>query len=262
MANTENASLILGLLLGTFALLLMVMAIIAFVFVYQKRVITHQAQLKNKDEEMQRELLRATIQSQETEQKRIARDLHDDLGPMLSAVKLKMSQIKKQMEASSLNVSEVDTSKSMLDQTIQQVRNLSHQLLPPLLEDYGLAQALESTLSKMSNDKIHIQFVQGTYSRLAMEVELTLYRVIMEVVNNAVKHSYGSLIEVDLEQAADKTTIAITDNGKGFDINLLTKSKGLGFKNIQSRLSTINSTVNYQSSTTGTVATISVYPKQ
>src|ERR1019366_7837919 len=114
MENTEGINIIGALLGGTLALLIMALAVIFFVVLHQRRVIAHQVAINQKDEEMQREMLRATIQSQEAEQRRIARDLHDDLGPMLSAVKLKIARVKKEMEAQALDVSDIDESKAML----------------------------------------------------------------------------------------------------------------------------------------------------
>ena len=257
MENTEGINIIGALLGGTLALLIMALAVIFFVVLHQRRVIAHQVAINQKDEEMQREMLRATIQSQEAEQRRIARDLHDDLGPMLSAVKLKIARVKKEMEAQALDVSDIDESKAMLDVTINQVRNISHQLLPPILEDYGLVSAVESACAKISNDKLELFFNQSPeYERLNAETELAVYRVVMELINNIIKHSGATKAEISILQKDGKTEIKISDNGKGFNPGNPGKNAGLGLKNVQSRLKAINAQIDIESSPSGTTAII------
>ena len=257
MENKEGLNILLALGLGTLALLIMAIAVIFFIVIHQRRVIAHQLVLNQKEEEMQREMLRATIQSQEAEQRRIARDLHDDLGPMLSAVKLKISRVKKAMDEKAFDVADIDESKSMLDVTINQVRNISHQLLPPILEDYGLISAIESACAKISSDKLEVLFTHPSeYNRLSMEMELAIYRVIMELLNNIIKHSGATKATVSILQQDGKIEIKVSDNGKGFNPDSPGKTAGLGLKNIQSRLKAINAIIAFESSPAGTTALI------
>ena len=253
MENTEGLNIIMVLAFGTFALLIMAMAVIFFVVIHQRRVIAHQLTLKQREEEMQREMLRAIIQSQEAEQRRIARDLHDDLGPMLSAVKLKISMVKRMLDEKELDIVAIDESRSMLDVTINQVRNISHQLLPPLLEDYGLAASIESICNKMNTSALEVSSeVPAKYARLTLEAELALYRVVTELLNNALKHSGASKLTVRLEQTTQQTEISVIDNGQGFDINTPGKNAGLGLKNIRSRLAAISGDIHFDSNSGGT----------
>lgn len=258
MADTEGFKIFIGLFIGTLALVGMALAIIAFVLMYQRKAIAHKLEIKTKDEAMQKELLRAAIQSQEEEQRRIARDLHDDLGPMLSAVKLKISQLARRYNGDATAVPELADSKQMLDVTIQQVRGISHRLLPPLLEEYGLATAIESSCEKLSSPNLQIQLImQQNYQRMPTDTELALYRVIMELLNNVVKHSGATQASVTISQSNSHLyQIKVCDNGVGFNANQLNPHAGLGLKNISSRLSAINATIQYQSTTGNTSITI------
>ncbi|HWB62551.1 MAG TPA: sensor histidine kinase [Chitinophagales bacterium] len=259
MANTDGMSFLLALGLGTFAMLVLVLSLIAFIYFHQRRVISHQVELRTKDEEMQREMLRATIQTQEEEQRRIARDLHDELGPMLSAVKLKVSQLKNAVKQNEAAVTEIEESKEMLNITISQVRGISHRLLPPILEDYGLVRALESMCSKINTQQLEVIFeAPEAYARIDNGAELALYRVVMELINNIIRHSGATIAHIIIKQTESGIFIFVEDNGKGFDTTDMMRKPGLGLKNIQSRLKAINAVIDYKSSGAGTTASISL----
>lgn len=256
MAGSEETNLILALSLGTLALLVMAGAIIAFVMFYQRRMIAHKLELKTREEEMQHQMLLSAIQSQEEEQRRIARDLHDDLGPMLSAVKLKISQVGRKYEGQGMSA-ELADSRQMLDITIQQVRGISHRLLPPVLEEYGLVSAIENSCEKLSDENLNIELSTGNeFPRLPKETELALYRVIMELLNNIVKHSGATKAGVQLSFTNSNFEIKVFDNGVGFDAKNLDKTAGLGLRNIKSRLNAINAEISFESQPGNTVAII------
>ena len=148
-------------------------------------------------------------------------------------------------------------SKQMLDITIQQVRGISHRLLPPILEEYGLVNAIEGSCEKMNSDNLELQVCfDAEYKRLPNETELALYRVIMELLNNIVKHSQATQAEVKFTQNNNLYEIRVSDNGVGFDPTALNEKAGLGLKNIKSRLSTINASIAYTRSPGKMVATI------
>jgi signal transduction histidine kinase len=257
MASTQGLNVLWALVLGTLVLMVMALAIIFFVIAYQRRVIAHQKELQKKEEEMQREMLRATILSQEEEQRRIARDLHDDLGPMLSAVKLKVSEIKRKAGKGEPVVTELDESREMLDTTIGQVRGISHRLLPPILEDYGLVSAIESMCQKMNNNSLKIDLNKpAEYNRLTAEKELALYRVVMELINNIIKHSGATAADITLKQTPALFEITVSDNGKGFDSDNIQKLTGLGVKSMLSRIKAIDAGIRFQSSQKGTTVII------
>lgn len=259
MENTEGVTLLLVLLLGSVAMLLLGVGVIFFVSMHQRRVIAHQAELRAQDEKMQQELLRATIMSQEEEQRRISRDLHDDIGPMLSAVKLKLGQINRQLANNDITTTYADEAKAMLDTSINQVRNISHQLLPPVLDDYGLAEALADVCHKVNTPELKVEYTQqGTYTRRDKETELTLYRITLELINNIVKHSRANKVEVKLKTTPNQLQLSVADNGIGFDPAEPKMSAGLGLKNIRSRLKSIGTDISYTRLQPGMLATVNL----
>ena len=212
----------------------------------------HQRQ-KRKDDlilslkrEHQIKTLESLIKGEEQERNRIAKELHDGLNGDLSAIKFKLNKI---TESSQLNVSEVI---DMLDKSCQQVRNISHNLIPPSLESFNLAEATEEFCSKMDDihdENIHFQHL-GDAFQLDKKVEVNIYRIIQELVTNSLKHANASEISVQLCKRGHRLEITVEDNGKGFDPNRV-KSQGIGLKNIQSRVDFLDADLDFSSDLSG-----------
>src|SRR5437868_12164286 len=132
------------LIAGTIGMLLMVLAIIFFVIIHQRRVIKYQLELKKVTEEQQKKLVQAAVQSQETERKRISAELHDDIGALLSTVKLYLNQIHPNHLNDKTKIIALNDSKELLNDTIQAVRNLSKNLQPIIIKDFGLLSTLQN----------------------------------------------------------------------------------------------------------------------
>lgn len=234
------------------ALLMMILVglIIFFVLVYQKRLIRQQMHLQALKAEHQRKLLSATIETQEKERKRIARDLHDEIGAMLSALKLQVNQFSRQMKEVPQAVSFSGQTHSLLTEAIQQVRQISHDLLPPLLERFGLGAAIKGILTRLE-DESQLQTlyrVVGGERRIATTKELALYRVVQELIQNTLKHAAASQIQIQLTYLDDQLQLVYTDNGKGFEVEtLLQAGGGLGLSNMESRVSAIAGELSFSS---------------
>ena len=162
-------------------------------------MIKNQVQLRRLEDVQQQELLKAVIETQETERKRLAEDLHDSVGQVLSAIKLKLHRLDKLNEVEGVNELLVDTRK-LTDECIQEIRNIIHNVLPPVLTDFGLIDALKALCTKMDETTS----IQVTFSkklddkRFPRQIELTLYRIAQELFGNAVKHSEATSIHVEL----------------------------------------------------------------
>lgn len=208
----------------------------------------HQRQ-KRKDEvilslkrEHQIKTLESLIKGEEQERNRIARELHDGLNGDLSAIKFKLNKI---TEASNLNVSEV---LDMLDKSCQQVRNISHNLIPPSLENFNLVEAADEFCVKMDqvhSEKIHFQHL-GDQFNLDKKAEVNIYRIIQELVTNSIKHANANEISVQLCKRGPRLEITVEDDGKGFDPNRV-NSDGIGLKNIQSRVDYLGADLDFSS---------------
>ena len=250
------------LLIITPVLLMLAIGIIMFVFLYQRRMLQHQVQLREFQEVRQRQLLDATLEAQEVERRRVARDLHDDIGTTLALVKLNVHQITSQL----LDTSSGHGIKAMLDDVIGNVRRISHDLMPAVLERMGLLQALEAmkrALPQTSGIEIELTCNEAN-RRVDQKLELSLYRVIQELLNNTLKHAQASKVIVNIQFNANDISIKYADNGVGFDYKELTNSKdqgnkGIGLINLQSRINLLNGTFYYKSEQNlGTEVDISV----
>ena len=153
-------------------------------------------------------------------------------------------------------------SKAMLDDSIAELRNISHQMMPRALSDMGLIPALEDMLDKsLGNTDINYEFEHHKMDgeRFAENVEVSLYRICQELVNNIIKHSDAKAVSVQLLKTKSHLVMVVEDNGKGFTFGSEKNRNGIGLMNITSRAKAMNGEVNYQPSPEqGTVATIRI----
>ena len=238
---------------GTLGMLILAIGIILFVVVYQKKVIRQQISIQAMEAIHQKEMLEASIETQENERKRIAQDLHDDVGAMLSALKLGVTMMHRKADEGSELKEYAGESKNLIDEAITSVRRLSKELLPATLKEFGLQAALQELCTKLnrSTSELEILFVHNeTEHRYDYKVELALFRVCQELINNAMKHAQAKKITVELTAATNSLQLDVTDDGLGFDLEAVMnrpgEEKGLGLRNIESRLSLVHtSTVHY-----------------
>lgn len=235
---------------GVLGMSVLAVAIILFVLAYQKKFLGQQIEFQRLETQYQQDLLKSSIEAQERERKRIAQDLHDDIGALLSTVKLGFHLIKRQATPDSKQLNSIKSTGDTLNEAISHVRQISKNLLPPTLEKFGLSNALEQLCNKMQvPETLEIEFKEtGEYLRLPFEKELGLYRVVQELMNNIVKHAEASNVIVELKSRHDKILLSIHDDGKGFDHESAkqnSKSGGLGLRNIDSRLSLIPAKLRY-----------------
>jgi signal transduction histidine kinase len=232
----ESNSIIFIYFIGTLGMVLLALSILFFFITYQKRMLKKQLELNEIRARQQEEIIQNTISAQEKERKRIAQDLHDEVGAMLSVVKLNVGRIEKKSEGPIAKELAAQT-KNYLDEVITQVRRISRSLLPPSLEKLGLFFALEELanwVNKADQLKI-ICWKSGEQFRFESKKELAVFRIAQELLNNAIKHSGATFIYINARFSVNSTLmISITDNGKGFNLEDR-KNTGLGLKNLESR---------------------------
>ncbi len=197
-------------------------------------------QQKITDLEKDKQLLAidAMLKGQEDERSRIAKDLHDGLGGMLSGVKLSFVNMKENMVMDAESVQSFENSIMQLDNTIRELRKVAHNLMPEALVRFGLKNAVLDFCNSMQvSSKTKIIFEQmGTERQLSNTADLYIYRIIQELINNAVKHSACNQILVQLTKTTDKILLTVEDDGKGFNTQQLQHAEGIGMKNIQQRV--------------------------
>lgn len=233
--SNSNAELILVYFIGTVGMILLAGGIFFFFITYQKRLLKKQLEVNRMKQDQQREILKNTVHAQEKERKRIAQDLHDEVGAMLSVVKLNVGRIERKSEEGKSKVLAGET-KEYLDEVITQVRRISRALLPPSLEKLGLYYAIEELANWVNkSDQLQIQCrKQGEQVRFEAKKELAVFRVVQELMNNAIKHAEAKLIEINVRFSDKAVIITVQDNGRGFKMSEKMAS-GLGLKNLESR---------------------------
>jgi signal transduction histidine kinase len=182
----------------------------------------------------QKEIFNAVFETQIKERKRISEDLHDELGPLLSGIKIRVGALRE------LNSSEkegmITETEHSLDKAVEQVRVITKNLMPRHLEEYGLIAELEELkhlIEKSKVVKMNLRYA-GFETRLSPLAEMNMYRIINELVNNSMKHSQANTIDINLARDKKGLRIFFSDNGKGFSTDK--KYDGIGLKNIQNRI--------------------------
>lgn len=235
--NSAAPDFLVVLSIGTALMLFMASSIIFFIIFYQKKMLQNKMAQQAQESEYQKELLKTTIESQEVERKRIASELHDGVGALLSAARLNLNFLKTSKEDEDAKAA-VTEMKEMIDETIDTVRRISKDLLPASLEKFGLVEAIKEFCEKVTtkNTKVTFEEVPGEFL-LAKENELPVYRLVQEIVNNAIKHANASIIQIRLDLSGNMN-LSIIDDGVGFEVDEIRNdiTKGVGLYNIENRV--------------------------
>jgi signal transduction histidine kinase len=240
----------------TIVMILFAIGIIAFVFIYNKKIHDKKEELRQQEISYQKELVNAMISSREEEQRRIAQELHDDVGSTITAIKFSVSSLTIDADSKAI-LSE------NLNKAIAKVRRLSNELQPSVLEELGLLPAVNNLIKglqiQLPTKKFAISMVKDDeHNKQTKEVNLALYRVIQELINNIIKYAEATEISILLIQNKTGVQFELTDNGIGFAPTKedLRKLNSLGLKNIASRLQQINGELKYIKQKTGTKTTV------
>jgi signal transduction histidine kinase len=215
-----------------------------------QKIFHYMKKMADEKRELEKELLHAIIQAEESERKRFAKDLHDGLGPILSTVKMSLSTIGRRDsdETSTIILRNAD---SAIDEAIKSIREISSNLSPHILENFGLRKAIHNFINKINlNDAIQIDFSTNINDqRFENDVEVVIYRVICELITNTIKHASASMVEITLVMAGNYLHCTYVDDGIGFSQSESVKSNlpGMGISNIFSRITSLNGTFDYKS---------------
>ena len=221
--------------------LLIVLVLVLFVFTRQrlKKKAEHQEELNR----LQKEQANAVMETQESERKRIAEDLHDSLGHLLSTAKMHLQTLPENEK------SKVESSVHLLNQASEEIRNITFNLMPRTLEEGGLIPALHELAGKVSKAgvvNVNLQVHNMERFTLEKQSQFNIYRIVQEAVNNILKHADAKEISIQLVGQDDHLSIMIEDDGKGFDTT--TRKTGRGLKNIVTRSLWLKGNINIDSS--------------
>ncbi|PVX44714.1 histidine kinase [Flavobacterium sp. 103] len=230
-------------------LFLLLCVIIFFYFFVQNIRLKQKNRLKDIRSKIQENIINASIDGQELERKKIASFLHDNISSLLSSAGLHLNVFTSINKA---QPEEINKTKEILEEAHNQIRNLSHELMPTLLVRFGLLYALEDLCEKTSNSRIKINFNSSISikKRYNEDFEMKLYFIIAELLNNIIKHSGATTADVTIKEMENKLFVVVSDNGNGFMDSKLEVTEGFGINQIRARINNmkgefiINSTLN------------------
>lgn len=239
-------------------IIFLLVATVLLVFLFKQRQKQKNQELLALKREFQIKTLESLIEGEEKERFRIAKELHDGVNGDLSAIKYKLSSL---IEMNNKVIKEAIT---MIDDSCKQVRAISHNLIPPSLENFDLIEATQVYCTNLNdatpNLDIAFQHI-GEAINMSKKEEVNAFRVIQELVNNAVRHAEASHINVQISSRDNTIQITVEDDGKGFDKSKI-ESNGIGLDNVQSRADYLNATIDFISNSQGTSYTIEIEKKQ
>lgn len=237
-----------------YVLIASIFALLSILFliyrIYRNRQKLQEQRISELETEKQLQATDAILKIQEEERSRIAKDLHDGLGGLLSGVKYSLNNMKENVILSSENALSFERTVDMLDSGIQELRRVAHNMMPENLVKFGLDTALKdycSSITKTNALQINYSsFGMGNYNA-DMNVSVTVYRVIQELINNTMKHAKATESIVQISNENQLLHITVEDNGKGFDVKNISNFKGAGWSNIQNRIAYLKGIINIDS---------------
>ena len=251
MAEREELEFVLYI--GTFTMVMVALGLISFIMVYQRKIIAKQRLINEIELQNQKRLVAAEINTKEREQKRIAQELHDDIGASLTAIRFMTQQIDDSQRVKSELM-------SALGVAAGKVRRISNDLLPHVLEELGLCDALIFLTAEMNKaGRVNFTFESNKcdLSQLDKGEELSVYRIIQELGSNILKYADASEVLIELKGSKTSLVISVSDDGNGIIPVKDEKSESLGLKNIESRIQYINGEINRRlGKDKGTIVTI------
>lgn len=193
----------------------------------------------------QQQRTEAILEAEDRERLRIARDLHDGIGQMLAAARMALGNFlaKKKYENE-----HIQNSLDLLEESIKEIREISHNMMPGALTKLGLSTALKQFVNKINALgvlQIELQII-GIKERLNEKIETMLYRVVQEILSNIIRHAEATKVSIELVKHENELVLVVEDNGKGFD-NKAPENNGIGIKNIATRVEYLNGSVNFDS---------------
>jgi two-component system, NarL family, sensor kinase len=202
----------------------------------KQREINYQQKLKETEQQQQMQFAKALLQGEEKERKRMAGDLHDGLGGMLARVKINLSKLVTHNHEPTMTT-DLNKVIDQLDNSVNELRRIARNMMPESLVSLGLEAALTDMCGSLTSDTTHINFQAFDISTsIAKDIQSTIYRIVQELLTNAIRHAKASQIVVQCSQNESTFFITVEDNGKGFDAKAIHLKNGIGLTNVKSRV--------------------------
>ncbi|MEM0577080.1 sensor histidine kinase [Flavobacterium polysaccharolyticum] len=247
--SISEKEIVLVILYTSFFFIILAVVLIVFFFFSRKKIIQKEIEKKDSEITHQKELLKAVIETQEAERKRIAQDLHDDISSKLNVVALNAHLL----TTPNLSANELQEIKAnviaLTGKALENSRKIAHDLLPPVLEKFGLDAGVEELCMEFSSAKgVTVSYInEVTFDDADTRRHLHVFRILQELLNNSIRHGKATKMTVSFIPNGEYTKCLYTDNGVGFDETNCAHQKGLGLKNIESRISFLKGSLSFQS---------------
>lgn len=248
-AELQQNELISAIIYTFSAFLLMAIVLVLFFYFSRKKIVQQEIEKKILEVEHQKKLLHSVLITQEEERKRIAQDLHDDISSKLNIVSLN-SHLLKTPNLTEKEISEISTNIiNLTTKALNNSRRLAHDLLPPVLEKFGLHEGVkELCLEFNSSKEVSVTYENHTEFDLRQNHKhLHVFRILQELMSNSLRHGKAAQISIIFEKENGINYCKYSDNGIGFDIHKLDNQKGLGMKSIESRISFLKGSIHIDS---------------
>ncbi len=255
MENQDIANLKLLITIGILITLFLATAIILFVVYYQRKMILKEVRIKLMEQEKQIELFKASVEAEEKQKEKIARNLHDEINPLLNSLKFNLSKYRVKAKKNEFDPDSIIPDEKTLDKAIEGIRTVCYDLIPSFFMEYGLIPALETYVKNVKvfgdiSGEFESKVITEEMESFSIQEQLNIYRVCLEILNNLFKHSNCTLYKLSMLSLNQTLVFEITHNGIGItneEMNSFTeKSKGLGLKSLQARLILLRAKINYQ----------------
>ncbi len=219
--------------------IILVTAIIGFLLYknYKNKQKIQAQKIIELETEKQLSATQALLQGQEDERSRMAKELHDGLGGLLSGVKLNLNNMQKKIIITEEDGAAFEKSVVLLDKSISELRRVAHNLMPESILKFGLDGAVKEYLQSIDNEDLKIVYQSYHIENgLGKQLDISVYRIVQELVNNTIKHSEATEILVQIRKDENLIIVDVEDNGKGFDYQQEKKESGMGLAGIKSRV--------------------------
>jgi len=259
--SVDQEQIIGALVYSIIFLVLVTLGLVLFFYYSRKKIVEKEVEKVNIKLDHQKKILQTTIKVQEEERNRIAQDLHDAISSKLNVVSLTTNVL---IDDDSIGIEHKDALNHILDittKTLESSRRIAHELMPPILDKFGLKVALEELFEEFtSNTSIKINHHIESLDHLDKSNELHVFRISQELINNALRHGKADLLHMKLKKENKGFELVFKDNGVGFDVNEHKKKSGIGLQNIKSRVAILNGQLFVESSKkTGSIFTINCH---
>ncbi len=228
-------------IIGSITLMLFAFTLVIFLIVHKKKQYHNLLEKQQMENNYQNQLLLSKLEVQEQSFKHFSEEIHDNIGQLLSIVKMQLYNIRSSSHEPDI-VTKATESNELLGKAINDLRNISHTLNAAFVSNAGLANAVEKDLEYIRSAK-EVQctlHVSGEEYSIGNERELLVFRIIQEAVGNAVKHATPSAIDINLDYKSNSLVVTVKDNGSGFNTLETSKTGGIGLNNMHVRAALLN----------------------